>query len=310
MAYQKNNNGNGTPRISEWKLKELMCDIGRRIWLKGFCAGNEGNHSYRLSEDRILCTPTGISKSQLKPDDMCVVDLEGKQISGKHGRTSEILLHLFIYKNRPDVRAVIHSHPPHATAFAIAGLELPTCIHPEAEVFLGRVPMAKYVTPGDTRLGETLAPFVKDSNTVLLGNHGTVSFDKDLESAYYKLEIVDAYARILLLAKQLGYVQTLTNDEMKELLALKARFGLSDVRVKPDGNVQGLSCASDFLTRVGGEVATKGRMCVAGGMAPVRTQQPSAVEKAVAELVPENYHEQDIEQLVQVITDQIMATAQ
>ncbi len=106
----------------------------------------------------------------------------------------------------------------------IAGVELPTCIHPEAEIFLGRVPTAKYVTPGDTRLGETLAPFIKDSNTVLLSNHGTVSFGKDLEDAYYKLEIVDAYARILLLARQLGPVRTLTPQEMKELLELKKQF--------------------------------------------------------------------------------------
>jgi len=305
MAYVKNN---GTNRISEWKLKELMCDIGRRIWLKGFCAGNEGNHSYRLSEDRILCTPTGISKGGLKPDDLCVVDMEGKQVSGKRGRTSEILMHLFVYKNRPDIRAVIHSHPPHATAFAISGIELPTCIHPEAEVFLGRVPMAKYVTPGDTRLGETLAPYIKDANTILLSNHGTISFDKDLEAAYYKLEIVDAYAKILLLAKQLGYVQTLSNDEMKELLTLKARFGMSDERFQ-DGKIQGLACASDFLTRVGGEVATKGRMCIAGGTGPVESQPGSAMEKAIASLAPQNYSEQDIEQLVQTITDQIMATA-
>jgi L-fuculose-phosphate aldolase len=307
MAYKKPTES--APRISEWKLKELMCEIGRRIWIKGFCAGNEGNHSYRLSEDRILCTPTGISKGQLKPDDLCVVDLEGKQVSGKRGRTSEILLHLFIYKNRPDIRAVIHSHPPHATAFAIAGMELPTCIHPEAEVFLGRVPTAKYVTPGDTRLGETLAPFVKDANTILLSNHGTVSFDKDLEGAYYKLEIVDAYSRILLLGKQLGYVQTLSMDEMKELLALKARFGMSDQRITKDGNLQGLNCAGDFLARVGGEIATKGRMCVPGGTGPVESQASSALEKAVAALAPEKYSENDIEQLVQVITDQIMATA-
>jgi L-fuculose-phosphate aldolase len=305
MAYQKNN---GVDRISEWKLKELMCDIGRRIWLKGFCAGNEGNHSYRLSEDRVLCTPTGISKGQLKPDDLCVVDLEGKQVSGKRGRTSEILLHLFIYKNRPDIKAVIHSHPPHATAFAIAGIELPTCIHPEAEVFLGRVPTAKYVTPGDTRLGETLAPYVKDANTIILSNHGTVSFGSNLEDAYYKLEIVDAYSRILLLAKQLGYVQTLSNDEMKELLALKARFGMSDGRLTRDGKLQGLNCAGDFLTRVGGEVATKGRMCVPGATGDVEAQS-SAMERAVAALAPQDYSEQDIEQLVQTITDQIMATA-
>src|SRR5271170_4087304 len=295
-------------RVNEWKLKEQFCDIGRRIWLKGFCAGNEGNHSYRLSEDRVLCTPTGISKGGLKPDDLCVVDMEGKQVSGKRGRTSEILMHLFVYKNRPDIRAVIHSHPPHATAFAISGIELPTCIHPEAEVFLGRVPMAKYVTPGDTRLGETLAPYIKDANTILLSNHGTVSFGSSLEDAYYKLEIVDAYSRILLLAKQLGYVQTLSNDQMKELLALKARFGMSDGRLTKDGKLQGLNCAGDFLTRVGGEIATKGRMCVPGGTGEVETQ-PSAMEQAVAALAPQDYSEQDIEQLVQVITDQIMATA-
>src|SRR5215204_3684253 len=118
------NGSNGTNRISEWKLKEQMCDIGRRIWQKGFCAGNEGNHSYRLSADRVLCTPTGISKGNLKPDDLCVVDMEGKQVSGKRKRTSEILMHLAIYKARPDVKCVIHSHPPHATAFAVAGVEL------------------------------------------------------------------------------------------------------------------------------------------------------------------------------------------
>mgnify|MGYP006159639085 CR=1 FL=1 len=131
-----------------------MCEIGRRIWLKGFCAGNEGNHSYRIGPDRVLCTPTGISKGFLKPDDICTVDMEGKQVAGKRKRTSEILMHLAIYKARPDVKAVIHSHPPHATAFAVAGVDLPTCIHPEAEVFLGAVKTAKYVTPGDTRLGD------------------------------------------------------------------------------------------------------------------------------------------------------------
>src|SRR5712671_25733 len=151
MAYGSNGsgNGNGHVRVSEWKIKEQMCDIGRRIWVKGFCAGKEG-----------------------------------KQVAGKLKRTSEILMHLAIYKARADVKAVVHSHPPHATAFAIANVELPTCIHPEAEVFLGVVRTAKYVTPGDTRLGESLLPYVKDSNTILLQNHGTVTFDKDLENAY------------------------------------------------------------------------------------------------------------------------------
>lgn len=309
MAH--NTTGNTHHRISEWKLKDLMCDIGRRIWLKGFCAGNEGNHSYRISENRILCTPTGISKGNLKPEDLCIVDMEGKQVSGSRKRTSEIRLHLAIYRQRPDVKAVIHSHPPHATAFAVAGVELPTCIHPEAEIFLGAVKTARYVTPGDNRLGDSIAPFVKDSNTILLGNHGVVCYDQDLEQAYYKLEIVDAYARILLLAKQVGNVRPLAADEMKELLQLKSRIGLSDARV--DVGLDKLTCNSDFISRVGGEIGTKGLMACGSGVAPApqvsaSSQPVNPLAGAIASMVPRQYAEADIEQLVQTITDQIMAT--
>src|SRR3954449_13506154 len=248
----RNGNTNGAPRVPEVKLKEEMCDICRSIWLKGYCAGNEGNHSYRIGADRVLCTPTGISKGFLKPDDICTVALEGKQAAGKRKRTSEILMHLSIYKARPDVKAVIHSHPPHATAFAVAGIDLPTCIHPEAEVFLGTVKTAKYVTPGDKRLGESILPYVKDSNTILLQSHGVVCFHPDLEQAYYQLEIVDAYARILILAKQVGSIRPLAADEMKELLELKTRFGLKEPRLDDGG--KGMTCNADFLSRVRAEV--------------------------------------------------------
>ncbi|HZN63758.1 MAG TPA: class II aldolase/adducin family protein [Tepidisphaeraceae bacterium] len=325
MAYGSTNHGangngtNGNARVSEWRLKEQMCDIGRRIWHKGFCAGNEGNHSCRIAENRVLCTPTGISKGFLKPDDICTVDLEGKQVAGKRKRTSEILMHLAIYKARPDVKAVVHSHPPHATAFAVAGVDLPTCIHPEAEVFLGAVKTAKYVTPGDTRLGESLLPYVKDSNTILLQNHGTVTYDVDLEGAYYKLEIVDAYARILLLAKQIGSIRPLDGAEMKELLELKQRFGLDEPRLRDGG--KGMSCNVDFLSRVGGDVATRGKMVTDSGTVSLsqghgaaphscqcRTDAPSPLEQAIGALAPENLSEDDVETMVQTITDQIMAS--
>lgn len=305
MAYNGNDSGGGHARASEWKIKELMCDIGRRIWLKGFCAGNEGNHSYRLSENRILCTPTGISKGNLKPEDICTVDLDGKQCGGKRTRTSEILLHLAIYKNRPDIKAVIHSHPPHATAFAVAGLDLPTCIHPEAEVFLGVVKTAKYVTPGDTRLGESIVPYVKDSNTIILQNHGTVSYDADLEQAYYKLEIVDAYARILILAKQLGSIRQLTSPEMTELLQLKSRFGMDDARVK--AGLEKMSCAGDFLSRIGDDKSSRGRMACGCSVGPV--SKTSSLQQSIAQLAPQNFDEGELEQLVQAITDQIIAAA-
>src|SRR3954471_15021404 len=314
MAYGGNgSNSNGATRVPEFKLKEQMCDIGRRIWLKGFCAGNEGNHSYRIAPDRVLCTPTGISKGFLKPDDICTVDMEGKQISGKRKRTSEILMHLAIYKARADVKAVVHSHPPHATAFAIANVELPTCIHPEAEVFLGAVRTAKYVTPGDMRLGESILPYVKDANTILLQNHGSVTFDKDLEGAYYKLEIVDAYARILILAKQIGSIRPLDANEMKELLDLKVRFGLDEPRLKDGG--KDFTCQSDFISRVSGEVGKKGRVQLDGGTAPsgselrpsTAVQPGNPMEQLVHSLAPTgSYSEADVETLVQTITDQIM----
>ncbi|HWP39491.1 MAG TPA: class II aldolase/adducin family protein, partial [Tepidisphaeraceae bacterium] len=206
--------------------------------------------------------------------------------------------------------AVIHSHPPHATAFAVAGVELPTCIHPEAEVFLGPVKLAKYVTPGDQRLAESILPFVKDSNTILLGSHGVVCFDSDLEQCYYKLEIVDAYARILLLAKQLGNVNTLSAAEMSELIQLKARFGLSDPRMEEAIKGHVTCNVSDFMSRVSADVAEKGRMVGPGGQVTAVQREPTcaAVAQAIGAMAPAQYSEADIEQLVQTITDQIMAT--
>jgi L-ribulose-5-phosphate 4-epimerase len=215
---------------SERRVREQMCDIGRRIWARGLCAGNEGNHSARIALNRILCTPTGLSKGQLRPEDICVVDLRGNQVSGTRARTSEIHLHLAIYSARPDVRAVIHAHPPHATAFAVSGAELPTSVHPEAELFLGPVRTARYVTPGDARLGESILPFVHDSNTILLQSHGAVTFAADLETAYYNLEILEAYARLLMLAGQVGGARQLSSADMQELLELKSRLGKTDPR--------------------------------------------------------------------------------
>ncbi|MDB5324632.1 MAG: class aldolase/adducin family protein, partial [Phycisphaerales bacterium] len=212
-----------------------------------------------------------------------------------------------IYKARPDVVAVIHSHPPHATAFAIAGVELPTCIHPEAEVFLGPVKMAKYVTPGDQRLADSILPFVADSNTVLMGNHGVVCFDTDLEQCYYKLEIVDAYARILLLTAQLGNVNMLTGNEMSELIALKGKFGLADPRSEAAKKGEVFCGNSDFVSRVGKtrDYGNRGKV-MQGGQA-TSMAQASGMEKAIASMIPDNASPQEVERLVQTITDQIMA---
>lgn len=217
--------------INDRKLKELICEIGRRVYNKGFAAANDGNISIRVGENEVLCSPTMICKGFMTPDDICAVDMEGKQIAGKRKRTSEVLLHLEIMRNRPDVKAVVHCHPPHATAFAVAREPIPQCILPEIEVFMGEVPIAPYETPGGQKFAETVTPFVKNGvNTIILTNHGTVTFGADLEQAYWKTEILDAYCRILLLAKQLGKVTYLNERESVELLDLKKKLGFDDPR--------------------------------------------------------------------------------
>ena len=213
------------------KLKEEICDIGRRIYNKGFAAGNDGNISFRLGPNEVLCTPTQICKGFMKPSDLCIVDMEGKQLAGHRKRSSEVLLHLTIMKERPDVKSVVHCHPPHATAFAVAREPIPQCVLPEVEVFLGDVPITRYETPGGQKFADTVKPFVQKSSVVILANHGTVSFGESVEKAYWWTEILDAYCRILMLAKDLGRVTYLTKNETQELLDLKKQWGFKDPRL-------------------------------------------------------------------------------
>jgi L-fuculose-phosphate aldolase len=277
--------------MNEYKLKEQICEIGRRIYAKGFAAANDGNITIRLNDREVLCTPTMVSKGYLKPEDVCKVDYEGKQLAGSKRRTSEVLLHLAIYKARPDIQAVVHCHPPHATAFAVAGQPIPKCILPEVEVFLGEVPMAVYETPGTQKFAETVLPHLKSSNTIILANHGTVTFGPDLEKAYWNSEIIDAYCKILILAKQLGNVNYFTQGQTKELLDLKKRLGYDDVRFHKGENCD-LCSNSDF-----------GR-----GFSEC---DPQAVRGEPAAAAPgANGHAAatpDIEKLVQTITEHVMA---
>lgn len=218
------------PLFNNPEIKSQIVEIGRRVYEKSFAAANDGNISYRVGENEVLCSPTMICKGFMKPDDICMVDLDGNQLAGTKKRTSEILLHLTIMKERPDIKAVVHCHPPHATAFAVAREPIPQCILPEIEVFMGEVPLAPYETPGGQKFADTVRPFLKATNTLILTNHGTVSFGKTLEEAYWKTEILDAYCRILLLAKQLGPVQYLSQQESVELLDLKKKLGFDDPR--------------------------------------------------------------------------------
>jgi L-fuculose-phosphate aldolase len=215
-------------------LKQAICDIGARIYQRGFAAANDGNITVRLNENEVLCTPTMCCKGFLAPEDICLVDRQGNQLAGRKKRSSEVLLHLEIMRARPDVQSVVHCHPPHATAFAITREPIPQAVLPEVEVFLGEVPIAPYETPGSKKFAETILPFVKQTNVILLANHGTVSYGESVERAFWWTEILDAYCRILLLSRQLGPIQYLSREQTQELIELKKQWGFTDPRHAAD----------------------------------------------------------------------------
>ena len=279
--------------VHDRKLKEQICEIGRRVYNRGFAAANDGNISIRVGENEVLCSPTMICKGFMTPEDICAVDLDGNQIAGNRKRTSEILLHLTIMKSRPDVKAVVHCHPPHATAFAVAGEPIPQCILPEVEVFMGEVPIAPYETPGGQKFADTVIPFLNATNTVILKNHGTVSFGKDLQDAYWKTEILDAYCRILLLAKQLGKVDYFTERESRELLNLKQRLGFDDPRFHvEDSDLCGNSAFREgYCEQLPAQKAFE--------PAP---SYPGYLQE------PHDKNGKDVDELVRTITDQVMAS--
>ena len=236
------------------QIKEEICDIGCRLYNRGFAAANDGNISYRFEEDRIVCTPTGISKGFMKPDDLCIVDLEANQISGHRTMTSEIRQHITILKYRSDVKSVVHCHPPHATAFGMAREAIPQCLMPEAEINLGTVPIAKYTIPGGQEFADAILPFVDKSNIIIQANHGTVSYGPTVEHAYFLAETLDAYCKIVLLARSLGRVQYFTQEEAADLLELKRKMGLADPRMDlPDCDLCTNAIFRDSWTETGVE---------------------------------------------------------
>jgi L-fuculose-phosphate aldolase len=212
-------------------LKLQICEIGRRLWQREYVDGNGGNLAIRVGEDLAVCTPTLVSKGFMKPDDMCLVDFEGNQIFGAKKRTSEILMHLQMMKRQPRALATVHCHPPHATGFAVAGVEPPTCMVPEYEVFAS-VAIAPYRTPGTAEMGRLVADLVDKHNIILMANHGVVSWSHNsIEDAYFKVEILESYCRTVLVAAQLGKpAQTMSPGQLKELLKIKQNLGIPDPR--------------------------------------------------------------------------------
>jgi L-fuculose-phosphate aldolase len=248
--------------------------------------------------------------------------MTGKQISGRKKRSSEALLHLEIYRQRADIRSVVHCHPPHATAFAIAREPIPQCILPEVEVFLGDVPITKYETPGGQAFADTIIPFVKKTNVMILANHGTVSYGETVEQAYWWTEILDSYCRMLMLARQLGHVAYLSEGKSRELLDLKDQWGYKDPRNTEEFKNCDI-CANDIFrdswasagverrafpappaikTSPGATPGNVGAPAVASG--PALAAEPSPANAPAPAVKPASPSAE--EQLIKLITDEVM----
>jgi L-fuculose-phosphate aldolase len=223
-----------TPEAEAVKIE--ICAVGKKLWNRQYVDGNGGNISYRIGPNEVICTPTLVSKFDLTPDDLCMVDLDGKQVAGKKPRTSEILLHLEIYKAVPEAKGAVHCHPPHATAYAITGRVPPSRVIPEFEVFVGKVAISPYETPGTKAFAETVLPYVKQHNTVLLANHGIICWADTVTHAEWYAEVVDTYCWTLMLASQLGVpISQISEKHTAALLDIKKSIGLPDARFDASG---------------------------------------------------------------------------
>lgn len=215
--------------MTEIEAKKLICEIGHRIWNLGFVAANDGNISCRLEDGNFLATPTGVSKSLLTPEMIVKVDAEGNVLEANDGYkpSSEVKMHLVCYKERPDVNAVVHAHPPTATGFAIANIPLDDYSMPEAIIFIGSVPIAKYGTPSTNEIPDSVVPFLQEHDCILLQNHGALTVGIDLWNAYYRMETLEHFAKVTLVARQLGGVQELTKEQIDKCIDLRKTFKVS-----------------------------------------------------------------------------------
>ena len=211
---------------AQFQHKKDIIEIGRRLYQKGFVASHDGNISIRVSEREILATTTGVCKGHLGSEDVVLIDTQGKKVAGRGEPSSELKMHLLVYQKRPDVRAVVHAHPPVSTGFAVAGIPLAQCILPEVVVSLGAVPVAAYGTPSTDEVCDAISPLVERSEAFLLANHGVVTLGENVLQAYYRMESVEHFARILLTARLLGNVNVLSREQVEKLLEVRRKAGV------------------------------------------------------------------------------------
>jgi L-fuculose-phosphate aldolase len=211
---------------AESTLRADIVEVGRRMYARGYTASNDGNISVRLGADRLLMTPKSVCKGFMTPDMMCITDLEGRKLQGDRDPSSEMLMHLEVYRQRPDVQAVVHAHPPTATGFAVAGIPLDRAVLAEVLTTLGSIPIADYATPSTKALPEAVRKYIKAHDGMLLANHGALTVGADLYGAYYKMETIEHFAKISLVARMLGRENLLSREEVVRLQGLRDTYGI------------------------------------------------------------------------------------
>jgi len=211
---------------SESQLRADIVEVGRRMYARGYTASNDGNISVRLDAERLLMTPKSVCKGFMTPEMMCVTDLAGRKLQGDRDPSSEALMHLEVYRQRTDVQAVVHAHPPIATGFAVAGIPLDRPVLAEVLTTLGSVPIAEYATPSTKELPEAVRKFIKAHDGMLLANHGALTVGADLYSAYYKMETIEHFAKISLVARLLGRENLIAREEVTRLQGRRGTYGI------------------------------------------------------------------------------------
>jgi L-fuculose-phosphate aldolase len=228
---------------SESQLRADIVEVGRRMYARGYTASNDGNISVRLGADRLLMTPKSVCKGFMTPDMMCVTDLDGKKLQGDRDPSSEMLMHLEVYRQRPDAQAVVHAHPPTATGFAVAGVPLDRAVLAEVVTTLGSIPIAEYATPSTRELPEAVRKYVKAHDGMLLANHGALTLGADLFGAYYKMETIEHFAKISLVARMLGRENLISREEVMRLQELRGTYGIkSPAPICADSVAEDASC--------------------------------------------------------------------
>lgn len=229
----------------EEQIRSDIVEVGRRLHSRAYVASNDGNISVRVSQDRLLTTPKGVSKGFMSPDMIVMTDLRGQKISGDREPSSELPMHLAVYQNRPEITAVVHAHPPVSTGFAVAGIPLDRAVLAEVVTTLGSIPIADYGTPSTPELADAVSKYIKAHDGLLLANHGALTIAGELFAAYYKMETIEHFARISLSARLLGGERMLSRDEVMRLQDLRGMYGISSpAPICADGNPESPDASS------------------------------------------------------------------